>query len=82
MLLHIQIDKLGAFYTVLIHVRKVNCFLIQCTHTFHQLRKAFFIIQRMSLRVDTRYFHRNIIDIRSFQGFQIVEITMIRFSVS
>ena len=39
---HIQIDKLGVFYTVLIHVRKVNCFLIQCTHTFHQLRKAFY----------------------------------------
>ena len=80
--LHVQIDKLGTFHSVFIHIRIIHRLLVKSRHTFHQLRKTFSIVQCMRLGIDTRNFNGNIIDVRSFQCFQIMMITMVSFSVT
>ena len=62
-LFHVQIDELGLFCTGFVYIREINSLLIERGHSRDEFGKTFLIIQGMRLSVDSRYFHRDIIDI-------------------
>ena len=81
-LLHIQVDELRFFHTLCIGIRIINGRLVQLRHTAYQFWEAFFVIQCMSLCIDTRNLYRDIVDVRFFQCLQIRVVTLVGLTVT
>ena len=70
------------FHSVFICMGEVYCFLVKSGHAFHQFRETLFIIQGMRLGVDAGYLDGDIVNIRSFQCFQVMIVTVICFPIA
>ena len=81
-LLHVEVDELGAFHTVLVYVRVVYRPLVEGGHAAYQFGETFFVIQGMRLGVDAGYLDGDVVDVGSFECFEVVLIAVVGFSVA
>ena len=79
---HVEVDELGTLHPVFVRIRKFHCLPVECRHTVYQFGEAFFIVQRMGLRINAGYLDGNIVDVGCFQCFQIVVVAVVGLSVA
>ena len=81
-LLHVEVDKLGALLAVFVNVGIVDGSLVEFRHTANKFGERLLIVERVCLGVDTRNLHRDIVDVRFLKSLEIAVVALVGFLVS
>ncbi len=79
---HVEVDKLRFLLAVGRDVRIVDGCLVERGHAAYELREGLLVVQRVGLCIDTRNFHRDVVDVGLFECLDGVVIALVSLFVS